>query len=758
VGQEKKPRAAALSSLLLLTGLTAVVAQIVLMRELIVLFRGNEISLGLVLAAWLLWTAVGSRDLGRLAARARSPRRVTALLFVLVAAAFPATIYDVRISGQLFAAAPGELLGPGTVLLVCIVMLCAFCALSGCLFAAASRLYSAETLAGAAESTGRLYLIEAAGSAVGGILATILLLRHFSSFEIAFLVAVLNLTVAAALLFPDTKAHAAAVAALALALVLSVPLVKRVDRASLERLWSGFRILSSQDSIYGNLTVVGHGGSRTVYENGVAVASLPDREAAEEAVHYALLEHREPRTMLLIGGGINGSIGQALRHPALARVEYVELDPAIIDLLRTLDPRAWEGLIFSEQVQIHNTDGRLFLKTTRRTYDVIVVNLPEPSTAQLNRFYTLEFFREAARRLRPGGVFSFQIPASENYISPELGALLGSLRRTLGVVFRDVRLIPGETVHFFAANQAGALCSPEELAVRLRQRELPTQYVREDAIRFRTMPDRMRDLDNALAASHGPAAVNRDFSPIAYYYDTTLWAAQFHPVYRRVFDFLARIPFGGIAWSLFAVLAVLAALSVRGGPRAGAMFSAGAMGFCLMGLEILLLLGFQAVYGYVYQQLAILIAMLMAGIALGSWRGLRGSGGMGGLAAVQTVAAATPFLVYAFLNSLAGTTRLTLLAAASWSLFPLLALACGVVGGWQFAIASRLYFRGAKEAKANFGGLYGIDLAGACLGAFAISTYFIPVFGFLDTAAVLAIVALAPALALIISARRTPAR
>ena len=50
------------------------------------------------------------------------------------------------------------------------------------------------------------------------------------------------------------------------------------------------------------------------------------------------------------------------------------------------------------------------------------------------------------------------------------------------------------------------------------------------------------------------------------------------------------------------------------------------MGFTLMALEVLLLLGFQAIYGYVYQQLALLVAAVMMGMALGSWLGLRSVG------------------------------------------------------------------------------------------------------------------------------------
>ena len=48
-----------------------------------------------------------------------------------------------------------------------------------------------------------------------------------------------------------------------------------------------------------------------------------------------------------------------------------------------------------------------------------------------------------------------------------------------------------------------------------------------------------------------------------------------------------------------------------------------ATGFTLIALQIFLLLAFQSVYGYVYTQLAILIGLFMAGIALGSWLAMR---------------------------------------------------------------------------------------------------------------------------------------
>jgi len=103
------------------------------------------------------------------------------------------------------------------------------------------------------------------------------------------------------------------------------------------------------------------------------------------------------------------------------------------------------------RIRLNIKDGRLFLKSTAERFDVILLNLPEPQTAQINRFYTVEFFRELPPSLNSGGILSFQLVASEDYISPTLASFLQCINRSLREVFPEVSTIPGEKVHFFAS-------------------------------------------------------------------------------------------------------------------------------------------------------------------------------------------------------------------------------------------------------------------------------------------------------------------
>jgi spermidine synthase len=743
---------------LALIGTTAIIGQIVLMRELIVVFNGNEISLGILLATWLFWTAAGSGVMGRLALGGNLPRRAVVVLESLQGLSLPPTIWALRASRALFQTVPGELVGPVPMLLTSLVCLSVFCTLSGTLFVAAARMYAQECGVSGRDAVSSAYLLEAAGSGVGGVLASVLLLCSCNAFQIAAVVLLLDLGMAAVLSFRMGRRQMVLLA-LGMVLLAVLPLryiAPRLEVSSQGRLWQGFQLLGTRDSLYGNLAVIGTGEVRSIYDNGMILASTPDANAAEEAVHYALLEHPAPRRVLLIGGGINGSIAEALKHPTLERLDYVELDPVLLQMARQFFPAQHAAFLMDPRVHIHAEDGRHYLLTTHDRFDVIILDLPDPQTAQLDRFYTVEFFRLASQHLAAGGVLALQLRSSEDYISPDRAEFLRCILHTLRQVFPYSVILPGETIHFFAAMRPNVLTdSPQVLLARLRERKLQTRYVREYFLPFRMMPDRMAQVREQLRPL-ASTPVNRDFVPIAYYFDMVLWGSEFHAGPARWFRDAARLGFSRILdWSLI-VLLFLAALLVLAPSRerrarAAAAYCVAATGATLMTLQIFLLLTFQSIYGYVYQQLAVLIAMFMSGIAFGSWLALRclrsrdGQSWMGILAMTQALLAISgPALIFlaALLSRTSNTTAMWLVAQF---VFPILAALCGMLGGLQFPIATETYLRN-KTSQAGLGTLYAIDLLGGCAGALLLSTYLIPVFGCWRTAWLSAAVGLAPAL------------
>jgi len=800
---------ASVAASLVLIGFSAVIGQIVLMRKLIQVFNGNEMSLGILLATWLFWTAAGSTLCSLFKLNKTTARCAVAALEALLALTLSPTIWALRASKSIFQTVPGELVGPVPMLLASLVCLSLFCLLSGALFVAAARMLKTERAVSPRIAAASAYLLEAAGSGLGGILASIVLLRYLESFQIAAIVSLLNLFMAAVLLIPMRRSRLAALTASTalLTILLVIYVAPPLNRQSQQRLWQGFHIVATRDSIYGNLAVTQTGPIRSIYSNGVLLANAPDEAAAEESVHYALLEHPAPKNILLISGGVNGSVAQALRHPTVQRIDYVELDPALISIARQFFPAQPSNS--DPRVHIHFSDGRHYLKTTSAAFDAILLNVPDPQTAQLNRFYTVEFFRSARAHLAPGGLLALELRSSEETIDPDLAEFLRCIQRTLSQVFPYVVAIPGDTIHFFAAAEPNVLTTdPKILIARLHQRNLRTQYVSEYFIPYRMMPDRMTQVQQQLQPL-ASTPVNRDFAPIAYYFDVALWSSQFKSGYSNWFRAAAQIPFTRILAALLILLTLAVALlafpirqqstvSVHDvrvhkvsvphpfprflrkwvgtrshcflpGPivpshdhraRSAAASCAAATGFTLIALEIFLLLAFQSIYGYVYHQLAILIGLSMAGIALGSWLALRRIRSLARpphatMAITQLLLALScPALLLAvsLLEKFTGTATTWL---AAQLVLPALAAISGILGGYQFPIAAEIYLHD-RAGRSGLGTLYALDLLGGCAGALLLSTYLIPVFGFWKTAWLTAAVNLAPALLERFSHRCTP--
>ena len=241
----KQPTSAVRAALTLI-GFSAVIGQIVLMRELIVVFNGNEISLGIMFATWLFWTAAGSSLSSSFALGGNNARRAVAALECLLGVSLLPTIWALRASRTFFQTVPGELVGPVPMLLTSLACLSLFCVVAGSLFVVATRMYEQECAVSARVAASSAYLLEAAGSAFGGILASIVLLRFLESFQIATVVALLNLCMAAVLLFRMSRKQLGAVtvatalfAIVLLTIVLLIYVAPALDRSARRRACGG---------------------------------------------------------------------------------------------------------------------------------------------------------------------------------------------------------------------------------------------------------------------------------------------------------------------------------------------------------------------------------------------------------------------------------------------------------------------------------------------------------------------------------------
>jgi len=437
----------------------------------------------------------------------------------------------------------------------------------------------------------------------------------------------------------------------------------------------------------------------------------------------------------LIGGGVNGSLQQVLLHPSISHVDYVELDPMIIELSRQYLPAAATTALTDARVHIWNVDGRLFMRQTPIKYDVIIVNLPDPETTLINRFYTLEFYQLAKKNLAEDGMLSFSVTSSENVIGHDLANFLSCLYHTLLKVFPDIMLIPGDTNHFIACTRKGVLPhDAQQLVERLLARKLDTVYLREYYIPYRMSPERVLYLYNRLQRTSA-YALNQDFKPVGNFHQLIVWTTYFSKQIKNIFYFLSRWGFNIILLLCLALfLPFLIKLKSRSLLPYGILTSISIVGFSQMSLEVIIIMSFQAIYGYVYFQIALILSNFMMGMAAGSYVAInsvqQGKSILSQLKIFQLLMALFPLLFIFLIQQAAYISGQIVLLQL---IYFLLTIAAGFIGGYVYPLASHLYCAINPNIERAAGILYASDLLGAAIGAIITSALLIPVLGIIQT-------------------------
>lgn len=729
-------------------GLTSMAGQIVLMRELLVVFYGNELSLGITLGSWLFWVGIGSWFIGRFSvAHIRWKKEALALGLVFLAIILPLGVFGSRSLPLTLHYLPGEIIGILPMIRGSVLLLSLICLSLGFLFVLGCGVYegsfqarsSARVSSEKASSIGYVYIIEAAGATFGGLVTSLFLIQRFTPIQIMFLLGCLNFT-CAFLILKGRNLYRIVVSFL-LVIFLLVLLTGKTESLrswSLGFQWRGYKLLAVRDSVYGNIAVTKKGPLYSVFTNGVYSFTVPDRFTSERNAHFPLLEHPRPDSVLMIGGGSSGQLREVLKHP-VKRVDYVELDPLLIEMAKKYLPvnKSFKDPRVSI---ISNMDGRLYIKRAKTKYDVVVINLPGPYTAQLNRFYTKEFYEQLEMILKEGGLICFSMTSNPNYISDEQNQLYVTLKNTLESVFPEVIITPGETNYFLASKKKGILTLDwQVLMERLKERKIQADYMREYYLFSELSKERINFFRQRLSQVRD-STVNTDLRPVAYFYDLVLWNTYFRVGLKNFFKLVTskRIYlFVGILYTIL-LLPIFIKRIKRRFPNWGVLTCVGTTGFAEITFQIITLISFQVIYGYVYYKLGLILSSYMLGLIIGGFwiSKLIEQKKADRRLFIKTQFAITiyplllPLVLWLFLVS-QGKTGFWL---GSNLVFPVLPIIPGLIGGFQFPLANKLYLEEkVVDLSKSAGVTYGLDLLGSCAGAVMVSVFMLPIIGIVGT-------------------------
>ncbi len=732
---------------ILVIGSSGIVAQVLLLRELLVSFYGNELTLGIILANWIIAEALGVFIAGKFIERVKNKTNALIILQVIFSIVLLLSIYLSRTFKSLSGIPFGEGVGLYTIFYSSFLIILALGFSHGALF---------SSMCGMARSIGKVYAWETIGTIVGGIILTYLFIPYLNSFQTVFIVSITNLVIC--LFFFRDTAKILKYTVLFLVFIISIFSLRGginyIDKLSINKQWRQQEILDYRNSVYGNIVVTRKEEQYTFFYNGIPVITVPypDKQFVQEFGNLPLLFSKNPREILVISAGAGGVINEILKHP-VKKVDYAELDPLLIKMLRRYSSALTQKELTDPRVNIINLDGRFFVRNTLNKYDVVLIGLSKPADLTSNRLFTQEFFSLVKKRLNPNGIIALTLPGSLTYLSQELKDLNACILNGLKNTFAYVRVIPGDYNMFLASDSRDiSEITPDLIMQRIEQQNIKTDILVPDYINFRLSKQWLDWFQHSLMGA--TRKINQDLRPFAVYEMLVLWNKQFSGGLAHIFGMLKDLNIGFLAVLILGLTLVLFyILYRRRNKNLAIVYSIATTGFFGMLANLILIFAFQVFYGYLYHMIGILISIFMAGIALGSifitacLKRLKN--GLRLFIGFEALIAAFSFVVALTLTKFLWSTHYTAL------IFITLFFISGLLLGLEFPLAGKIYLGEKRGIGSAAGILYGADLVGGWVAGICGGIILLPVVGLFNTCLVIIMLKLSSLFLLILTSGDT---
>ncbi|WP_373741683.1 polyamine aminopropyltransferase [Neisseria sp.] len=186
-----------------------------------------------------------------------------------------------------------------------------------------------------------------------------------------------------------------------------------------EQSYFGDPIVYESHSPYQRLVVTRWKDDTRLYINGNLQFSSRDEARYHEAlVLPAMQMAAKPENVLILGGGDGLAAREVLKYPQVKQVTLVDLDPDMTATFKTSAElsRLNAGSLSHPKVNVVNADAAKWLETAQQQFDVVIIDLPDPSNFSLGKLYSVPMYRLAARRLAPEGRIVVQ--STSPYFAP----------------------------------------------------------------------------------------------------------------------------------------------------------------------------------------------------------------------------------------------------------------------------------------------------------------------------------------------------
>jgi len=299
----------------------------------------------------------------------------------------------------------------------------------GAIFPLVNRIY-AEGRGTIGKKVGNIYFFNTAGAILGSFAAGFILIPLIGAQSGVVLIAALNIVISIAVMAysgirPGPRyAWAAGSAAVYAVIALSLPSWERlamttgmyvndygkaVKKASFKDWSFNDKLLYYNEGLNAIITVRSSGpdGETITYQaNGKQEAKseygVPPGSWAVLGHLPAILHKGDTENALVVGLGSGVTLGMMELYP-FKSFDVIELEPAVVEAAQFFS-KANNNALVDPRVRLHVTDGRSFLASVDRKYDVIVSGVSDPWISGVSNLFTTDYFTDLRGKLNKGGI------------------------------------------------------------------------------------------------------------------------------------------------------------------------------------------------------------------------------------------------------------------------------------------------------------------------------------------------------------------
>lgn len=222
---------------------------------------------------------------------------------------------------------------------------------------------------------------------------------------------------------------------------------------------------------------------RLYLNNNLQFSSRDEYRYHEALVHPALATLPGARRVLVLGGGDGLAVREILKYPSVESVTLVDLDPEMTRLFSQAEPltRLNGGSLSSPKVRVINADALGWLDklgdepdghdgaehSQPTTFDLIVIDFPDPSNYALGKLYSTAFFRLVDKHLAPQGLIVLQA-TSPLYARKSYWCIVNTLEAANFSTWPYHALVPSFGEWGFVIASKSRYAPPTQYAVPLR--------------------------------------------------------------------------------------------------------------------------------------------------------------------------------------------------------------------------------------------------------------------------------------------------